>query len=301
MKVGFIGLGNMGNPMAASLQRAGHTLRVHDLDKDKASNLLEAGAAWAASPRETARDADAVLTSLPGPAAVEKVVLGGDGVFEDLARGTVYIDTSTGEPGLIRRIAEEGAARGIDVLDAPISGGVFGARDATLTVFVGGDEAVFDRYGPLLRGVGKTVVRMGDIGSGVATKLVNNLMMFINFIGACEGMAIGARAGIDPRKLIDAIRPSMGQSRMMERCLTRFLDKQSLYSAVDLGVKDMHLGVELGRSHDVPLEIAPMVEDLLRGFQDRGNAQADLLDYIGDYLKRAGVEGVAGVDLSGRS
>ena len=290
MKVGFIGLGNMGNPMAASLLRAGHALRVHDLEKDKASDLLEAGAAWAPSPRETALGADAVLTSLPGPAAVESVVLGQDGVFEGLAPGTVYIDTSTGEPELIRRIAREGAARGIDVLDAPISGGVFGARDATLTVFVGGPQVVFDRYEPLLRGVGETVVRMGDTGSGVATKLVNNLMMFINFIGACEGVAIGARAGIDPRKLIDAIRSSMGQSRMMERCLTRFLDDQSLYSAVDLGVKDMHLGVKLGRSLDVPLEIAPMVEDLLRRFQDRGNAQADLLEYIGDYLKRAGVD-----------
>ncbi len=290
MNVGFIGLGNMGNPMAASLLRAGHALRVHDLEQDKAANLLEAGAAWASSPREAASGADAVITSLPGPAVVEPVVLGEEGVFEGLARGTIYIDTSTGEPGLIRRIAREGAVRGIDVLDAPISGGVFGARDATLTVFVGGTQAVFDRYEPLLRDMGETVVRMGDTGSGVATKLVNNLMMFINFIGACEGMAIGIQAGIDPRKLIEAIRPSMGQSRMMERCLTRFLDDQLLYSAVDLGVKDMHLGVELGRSQDVPLEIAPMVEDLLRRYQDRGNAQADLLEYLGDYLKRAGVD-----------
>lgn len=290
MKVGFIGLGNMGNPMAASLLRAGHALRVHDLEQDKASNLVDAGAVWAASPRETASGAEAVLTSLPGPAAVETVVLGADGVFEGLARGTVYIDTSTGEPGLIQRIAREGAGRGIDVLDAPISGGVFGARDATLTVFVGGAQAVFDRYEPLLRGVGETVVRMGDTGSGVATKLVNNLMMFVNFIGACEGMAIGARAGIDPRRLIEAIRPSMGQSRMMERCLTRFLDGQLLHSAVDLGVKDMYLGVELGKSHDVPLEIAPMVEEILRRYQDEGNAQADLLDFIGDYLERSGVD-----------
>ena len=290
MKVGFIGLGNMGNPMAASLLRAGHVLRVHDLEQDKASNLVDAGAVWAASPRETASGAEAVLTSLPGPAAVETVVLGAEGVFEGLARGTVYIDTSTGEPGLIRRIAREGAARGIDVLDAPVSGGVFGARDATLTVFVGGAQEVFDRYEPLLRDVGETVVRMGDTGSGVATKLVNNLMMFINFIGACEGMAIGARAGIDPRRLIEAIRPSMGQSRMMERCLTRFLDGRLLHSAVDLGVKDMHLGVELGRLHDVPLEVAPMVEEILRRYQDEGYAQADLLEYIGDYLKRAGVD-----------
>jgi len=290
MNVGFIGLGNMGNPMAASLQRTGHALRVHDLSEEKAANLLEAGATWVSSPRETALGSDAVITSLPGPDAVEEVVLGDDGVFQGLARGSVFIDTSTGEPGLIRRIARDGAAMGIDVLDAPISGGVFGARDATLTVFVGGENAVFDRYEPLLRCIGATVVHMGNIGSGVVTKLVNNLMMFINFIGACEGMAIGARAGIDPRQLIDAIRPSMGQSRMMERCLSRFLDGKSLYSAIDLGVKDMHLGVELGNSLDVPLEIAPMVEDLLRRFQDRGNAQADLLEYIGDYLKQSGVD-----------
>lgn len=290
MKVGFIGLGNMGNPMAAGLLRAGHSLRVHDLCADRAANLLEAGAAWASSARETAADADAVITSLPGPAAVEKVVLGDDGVFEGLAHGTVYIDTSTGEPGLIRRIAKEGARRGIDVLDAPISGGVFGARDASLTVFVGGEQAVFDRYEPLLHGMGSTVVRMGDISSGVATKLVNNFMMFINFIGACEGMAIGARAGLDPKLLIDAIRPSMGQSRMMERCLSRFLEGKSLYSAIDLGVKDMHLGVGLGKALEVPLEIGPMVEDILRRFQDRGNAEADLLEYIGDYLERSGVD-----------
>lgn len=290
MKVGFIGLGNMGNPMAASLLRAGHSLRVHDLCADRAANLLEAGAAWASSARETAADADAVITSLPGPAVVEEVVLGDDGVLEGLTRGSVYIDTSTGEPGLIRRIAAEGARRGIDVLDAPISGGVFGARDASLTVFVGGEQAVFDRYEPLLRGMGSTVVRMGDIGSGVATKLVNNFMMFINFIGACEGMAIGARAGLDPKLLIDAIRPSMGQSRMMERCLSRFLEGKSLYSAIDLGVKDMHLGVGLGKALEVPLEIGPMVEDILRRFQDRGNAEADLLEYIGDYLERSGVD-----------
>ena len=290
MNVGFIGLGNMGNPMAASLLRTGHTLRVHDTYPDKASNLLEAGACWGSTPRETAMGCDAVITSLPGPSAVEDVVFGDDGIFNGLSAGTVYIDTSTGEPGLARRIAEEGASRGFDVLDAPVSGGVFGARDATLTVFVGGDKAVFGRYEPLLRCVGATVVRMGDTGSGIVTKLVNNLMMFINFIGACEGMAIGARAGIDPRQLIDVIRPSMGQSRMMERSLDRFLDGKPLYSATDLGVKDMHLGVELGRTLDVPLEISPVVEEMLRRFQDRGNAQADLLEYIGDYLKRSGVD-----------
>ncbi len=290
MKVGFIGLGNMGNPMAASLLRAGHDLRVHDLREDRASNLLEAGAAWGASPRETVQDADAVITSLPGPAEVETVVLGAGGIFEGLGPGTVYIDTSTSEPGLIRSIAAAGATRGIDVLDAPVSGGVFGARDATLSIFVGGDQGVFARYESLLRDIGETVVRMGDTGSGVVTKLVNNFMMFINFIGACEGMAIGTRAGLDSGLLVEAIRPSMGQSRMMERCLERFLKGKPLYSAIDLGVKDMHLGVELGKALDVSLEIGPMVEDILRRFQDQGNAQADLIAYIGDYLERSGTD-----------
>lgn len=290
MKVGFIGIGNMGNPMAASLLRAGHTLRVHDICPDKAANIRDAGASWVESPREAAMGSDVVITSLPGPSVVENVVFGRDGVFDGLSAGAVYIDTSTNAPGLIRRIAEEGAKKGFCVLDAPVSGGVFDAGDATLTIFVGGEKAVFDQYEPLLRCIGDTVVRMGDIGSGMVTKLVNNFMMFINFIGACEGIAIGTQAGLDPRILINAIGASMGQSRMMERSLQRFLDRKPLYSAINLGVKDMQLGVELAKTLEVPLEIGPRVEGILRRFQDRGNAQEDLIDYIRDYLRLSGVD-----------
>jgi len=275
----------MGNPMATSLLSAGHTLRIHDKSPDKASNLLDSGASWGVSPRETAMGSDVVITSLPGPSVVEDVVLGYDGIFDGLSSGAVYIDTSTSTPELIRRIAAEGTGKRFDVLDAPVSGGVFDATDATLTIFVGGEKAVFEHYEPLLSCIGDTVVRMGDIGSGMVTKLVNNFMMFINFIGACEGMAIGTQAGLDPRILIDAIGESMGQSRMMERCLQRFLDRKPLYSAIDLGVKDMHLGIELAKTLEIPLEIGPMVEKILRRFQDRGNHQADLLDYITEYLK----------------
>tara|TARA_B100000029_G_scaffold198492_1_gene196615 strand:- start:52766 stop:53623 length:858 start_codon:yes stop_codon:yes gene_type:complete len=285
MNVGFIGLGNMGNPMAESLLRNGYTLQVYDICANNASDILNNGASWCPSPCETAIGADVVVTSLPSPAAVEEVVLGENGIFEGLRDGSVYIDTTTNEPELMRQIADKGILRGIDVLDAPISGGVVSAKTAALTIFVGGEEIVFKRMESFLRCIGKNVIRMGDIGNGMTTKLINNIMMFINFIGACEGMAIATKANLDPKQFVDAIRPSMGQSRMMERSLDHFLECKPLHSAINLGVKDMYLGNKLANAMNVELEISPIIENILREFQDKGNAQADLFDYIQDYLK----------------
>ncbi len=178
MQVGFIGLGHMGNPMAANMLKAGHTLTVHDIDRDKTQNLEAAGAHWAATPQEVAAQSEVVLTSLPGPREVEAVVLGDDGIFAGLAEDATYIDTSTNAPSTMRKIAETGAARGFQVLDAPVSGGIFGARDGTLTMFVGGAEETFTHYQSLLQSIGKNIVYMGTSGSGDITKLINNTMMF---------------------------------------------------------------------------------------------------------------------------
>ena len=143
MKVGFIGLGNMGNPMAANILKARHDLTIYDVRREMGRNLEDAGAKWAVSPKDVAAQSEVVLSSLPGPREVEAVVLGEEGVFAGLNRGSAYIDTSTNAPTTMRRIAELGTSRGFHVLDAPISGGVFGARDATLTVFVGGEKGNF--------------------------------------------------------------------------------------------------------------------------------------------------------------
>ena len=290
MKVGFIGLGNMGNPMAANILKAGHDLILYDTRREAGHNLVDAGAAWAETPMALARRSEVILSSLPAPHIVETVTLGEQGIFAGLNRGSGFIDTSTNAPAVMRKIAEIGASKGFDVLDAPVSGGVFGAQDATLTVFVGGEKAHFERYRTLLQCIGKNVVYMGAAGSGNVTKLVNNMMMFVNFIGACEGMAIGVKAGIDPQQLLDVITPSMGHSIMMERCMRLFLQGKPLHCSADLAVKDMHLGVELGRDTAVPMELSPMVEDVFARFRGQDRGQDDILDFIGDFMRRSGVE-----------
>ncbi len=290
MKVGFIGLGNMGNAMANNILKAGHELTVYDIDRDKGRNLEKDGAIWAICPRNLATQSEVVLSSLPGPKEVETVVLGETGVFAGLAKGAAYIDTTTNSPDTMRKLAEIGSSSGFHVLDAPISGGIFGARDGTLSIFVGGTKEIFECYQPLLQIIGKNIFYMGPAGSGNVTKLVNNLMLFINLIGACEGMSIGAKAGINLQALLDVITRSMGQSVMMERCMTLLLKNERMYSATDLAVKDMHLGVELGRELGVPLELSPLAEEIITRFRDSGQGQADINEIIRDYLQRSGVD-----------
>lgn len=290
MKVGFIGLGNMGNPMAANVLKAGHNLTVYDLRREVGRNLEDAGAQWAASPKDVAAQAEVVLSSLPGPPEVEAVVLGENGVFAGLTTGATYIDMSTNSPTTMRKIAELGTARGFRVLDAPVTGGVPRARDATLTVFVGGEKADFERFQPLLSKIGKNVFHMGPIGCGNVTKLVNNMMAFINFMGACEGMAIGAKAGVDPQVLLNAIKTGSGNSLILEFGMQSFLKGETaLGFATALATKDIHLAVELGKEVGVPAEVGPLAEMILTRFRDAGHGQDDLLALVRDFVQRAGV------------
>ena len=290
MKVGFIGLGNMGNAMANNILKSGHELTVYDIERGKGRNLEKVGATWAVSPRDVATQTDVVISSLPGPQEVETVVLGKNGVFSGLSNGAAYIDTTTNAPSTMRKLAKIGLSSGFRVLDAPISGGIFGARDATLSLFVGGTKETFNHYQPLLQNIGKKVFYMGPIGSGKVTKLVNNLMLFINLIGACEGMSIGAKAGINIQTLHDAITCSMGQSVMVERCMTLLLKNERMHSATELAVKDMNLVVELGRELGVPLEVGPLTEDIITHFCDRGYGEVDINEIINDFLQRSGVD-----------
>ena len=181
----------MGAPMAANILAAGHDLIVHDVQPGRARALRAGGSGGGRQPPDVGQRCDTVITCLPGPREVEAVALGEDGVFAGLQRGSAFIDTSTNHPATMRKIAAIGAGRGFGVLDAPVGGGVAGARDGTLTVFVGGEKEVFERRQPLLKSLGRKVVHMGAAGSGNVTKLVNNVMMYINFVGACEGMVMG--------------------------------------------------------------------------------------------------------------
>ena len=290
MNVGFIGLGNMGNPMAANILKAQYNLTIYDLRREMGQPLEAAGATWATSPKSAAAQSDVVLTSLPGPKEVEAVVLGEDGIFAGLNSGGAYIDLSTNSPTTLQKIAEIGTSRGFHVLDAPISGGVFGARDGTLTIFVGGEQTDFERFQPLFQSIGDHVAYMGPVGSGHVTKLVNNFIMFINFAGVCEGMAMGVKAGIHPQALLDVIKTSTGDSMYLRRTIGLLLAGEDVNSAADLAVKDVHLAVELGKELDIPIELGPLVEDIFKRFCDQGRGQEDQLEIMRDFMRRSGVE-----------
>ena len=223
MKIGFIGTGNMGNPMAANLIRAGHQLTVHDLRREAATNLLEMGADWADSPRGAVPGNDAVLTSLPVPRDVEAVVLGEGGILEGASSGTVIFDLSTNSPTVVRRLHETCAERGVTLLDSPVSGGTYGAAAGTLAVMVGGDRATFDRFEATLSAVGSHVVYCGDIGAGSVCKICNNLMSMGIGVLLSEALTLGVKAGVDLGTLADVIAHSSGSSRRLTEKFARFL------------------------------------------------------------------------------
>ena len=289
MNIGMIGLGNMGQPMAANILKAGYRLTIYDLRRGRGEPLEAVGAQWAGSPQAVAARSDVVLTSLPSPQAVEAVVLAEDGVFAGLNAGSTYIDTSTNAPSTMRHIAEIGDSKGLRVLEAPVSGGAVGATDATLTIFVGGNEGDLEPVRPLLQSIGRNVVHMGSVGVGNTVKLVNNVMSLVNFMGACEAMALGVKSGIDPNTLLEVIRPSTGHSIIFERCMETFLAGKPFGSVIDNQVKDLHLAVELGEEGGVPLVLSARCEEIFRRYSHEGRGQEDLIEVLRDAIRQAGV------------
>ena len=276
MRVGFVGVGQMGVRMARNIMGAGFELVIHDVDRDAADDLLESGAEWAATPVEVAMACRLVITSLPTPEIVEQVVLGRSGLTEGWQAGDVYIDMTTNSVSLVRRIADEAAKAGVDVLDAPVSGGTPGAEAGTLTIIVGGDAAVVDKARPVLEAMGKKIFHVGDVGCGNVAKLVNNMIgLACNSICA-EGMVLGARAGIDPQVLHDLMVVSTADNWSL-RQYPRTVFKRDFTPGfkISLAHKDINLALGLGREYGVPLPVAEVVKEdlaaaLAAGLGDHG-------------------------------
>jgi 3-hydroxyisobutyrate dehydrogenase len=203
--IAFIGTGVMGRSMAGHLQRAGHTLHVHNRTKAKAQALLDAGARWHDNAGSAAAAADFVITIVGFPQDVEETYLGAGGVLAQARPGTVLIDMTTSSPELARRIAEAAAARGLAALDAPVTGGDVGAREARLSIMVGGDAAAFARARPLFECMGKTIIHHGGAGSGQICKLANQIAIASVMMSWCEAFAFGQRAGLDPVRVLESI------------------------------------------------------------------------------------------------
>jgi 3-hydroxyisobutyrate dehydrogenase len=289
MKLAFIGVGNMGNLMALNLMKAGHSLQVHDIRREAAKNLEEAGAAWADSPKDAASGVEAAFLSLPMPADVERVVLAENGLLAGMQRGRTIIDMSTNSPKVVRSLATTAKAKGIVFLDAPVSGGVRGARNGTLAIMVGGDKVVYETYEPVLKAIGTNIFYCGDIGAGNVVKLVNNMLAFIHMMSAAEAIVLGASAGVDPNVLWQAVKASSGASFVWEfgtRAVLR--DRLAPTFTVDLASKDIGLATALAKEFGVPVKMGSTAEELIRHYQTTGYAKEDVLATVKELEKQTG-------------
>ena len=279
MKIGFIGLGNMGGPMALNLMKAGHSLIVNDVRRDVAKPHLEGGATWGDSPQAVARQSELILTSLPGPPEVEAVALGPGGIINGAVAGTVYADLSTNSPTVMRKIHAAFKEKGVHVLDAPVSGGAIGARRGTLQVMVGGDESIFREVKDVLGAVGNSVGYMGPIGAGTVAKLVHNMISIVTRSIVAEGFTLGVKAGVKPESLLEAIRgASFGQGLILSHMLPDVVfngDFDSVRFALKLARKDVGLATALAREYNVPMPLASLGEQILMEAVGRGWGDKD--------------------------
>jgi 3-hydroxyisobutyrate dehydrogenase-like beta-hydroxyacid dehydrogenase len=215
--VGFIGLGNMGNPMALNLLKKGYAVTVFDMNPKAAANLIEAGAKGAASAAEAIANADVVFTSLPGTPEVEPFYLAPGGAVEKAKAGAVLIDLSSVLPSTPRIIEAAAKARGLKFLEAPVSGGVTGARAATLAVMTGGDASVLEQVLPLLEAIGKNIYHVGPAGAANTIKAINNMLSTVNACALMEGLVVGLKAGLDLKTMAEIIKNSSGNSNAIPR------------------------------------------------------------------------------------
>jgi 3-hydroxyisobutyrate dehydrogenase len=280
----------MGASMALNVRKAGHELTVYDVRRDAAKPHLEAGAAWGEGPRAVAAVSEIVFTSLPGPLEAEEV---GDELLDSMERGTAWFDLSTNSPTVVRRIHAKFAAKGVAMLDAPVSGGPHGAKSGKLALLIGGERAAFDRFKPVLDAIGDQVIYIGDIGAGSVAKLVHNCAGYMIQTALAEVFTLGVKAGVDPLELWSAVRQcSLGRIRTFDRLGRQFL--QGSFDPPDFALalahKDVTLATELGRELGVPMRVAnltyaEMTEALNRGWAARDSRVPMLLQE-----ERAGVE-----------
>jgi 3-hydroxyisobutyrate dehydrogenase-like beta-hydroxyacid dehydrogenase len=290
--IGFVGVGIMGSRMAGNLQKAGFKLVVHDLHRQAASHLLNAGADWANSPRELAGRADVIFSSLPEPSDVEAVALGSDGLIAGIRPDTAYFDLSTNSPSVVKKLHAAFAEKGSHMLDAPVSGGPAGAVSRKLAIWVGGEENIFNCHKAMLDAIGDKAAYIGPIGSATVAKLVHNMSGYAIVCALAETFTLGVKAGIDPLALWRAVRHgAVGRRMTFDALIDQFLpgEYDPPAFALKLAHKDVSLANALGRELGMPmrlcnLTLAEMTEALARGWGGRDSRVVMLLQQ-----ERAGV------------
>lgn len=293
MKIGFIGLGTMGVGMALNIRRAGYELIVHDLRKESAAPLLAAGATWAATVAELGKLADVVFTSLPGPKEMKSLGTETGELITSMRPGSVWFDLTTNSPTVVQEVHQALSAKGIDLLDAPVSGGPTGARSGKLALYIGGDRALYDKYKSLLDAIGDRVMYVGPIGAGSTAKIVHNLISLVSRMAIAEGMSLGVKAGLDPIELWNAVRQgAIGRSRTLDLVADQYL--RSSYDppsfALRLAYKDFNLALDLAKHYNVPMKQAEAAYQDYTEALERGWSELDSRVPMQLQNERAGVK-----------
>jgi 2-hydroxy-3-oxopropionate reductase len=274
--IGFIGLGIMGRPMARNLLKAGYSLVVHSRSRPPVDELVAAGAKAATSARDVAGQSDVLITMLPNSPDVELVALGPNGVIEGARPGLVFVDMSTISPIVSQKVGQALEAKGVRMLDAPVSGGERGAIDGALSIMVGGDQAVFDEVLPILQAMGKTITRLGPLGFGGFTKLANQIIVAVNLTALGEALTLAKKAGLDRELTLKALAGGLAGSRCMDQKAANYVN--NTYQPgfkIDLHFKDLGLIMESARALGVPLPATAVVQELFSALRVKGRGGLD--------------------------
>jgi 2-hydroxy-3-oxopropionate reductase len=291
MKIGFIGLGIMGKPMAKNLLKAGYQLVVHDINPSPVKELATAGAEAASSAKEVAQKTDVVITMLPNSPHVKEAVMGPNGVLEGAKPGMIIVDMSSIAPLAAKEVATKAAEKGVDMLDAPVSGGEPKAIDGTLSIMVGGKKEVFEKCEGLLSKMGTSVVLCGDIGAGNVTKLANQIIVALNIAAMSEALVLGAKAGVNPETIFMAIRGGLAGSTVLEAKAPMVLSGNFKPGfRIELHIKDLANAIDTAHELGVPLPLTSQVMEIMQALKVDGKAGNDHSGIVQFYEKLAKIE-----------
>jgi 2-hydroxy-3-oxopropionate reductase len=290
-KISFIGLGIMGKPMALNLIKAGYPLTVCDINKEAVEALVRSGASAAATPLDAAAESDIIITMLPASHHVKEVILGDNGIIHGAKKGTVVIDMSSITPVVSREIANRVLEYGIEMIDAPVSGGEPKAIDGTLAIMAGGEEAVFENMKDVLNCMGTDITLVGKNGSGVTAKLANQIIVNLNIAAMSEALILAAKAGIDIEKMYQAIRRGLAGSAVLDAKVPLILERNFVAGGrIDINLKDMNNVMETAHDIGVPLPLSSQLLEIFHALKVDGKAGDDHGGIVQYYEKLANVE-----------
>ena len=276
MKVGFVGIGIMGEPMARNLMRSGHELTVHNRSRKRAERLAEEGATLVQTPREVAENSEITITMLPTPPDIKKVVAGEDGVLSGAREGSIIVDMSTSSPLLARELAEKAHEKNVSMLDAPVSGGDVGAIEGTLSIMVGGSEHDFVRAKPLFEAIGKTVTHVGPAGSGQVTKAANQIVVALVIEAVSEALVLAEKGGVSSDRVLDVLSGGLAGNKVMEVKRGKFLGREfEPGGKVQYHRKDLDIALATGREYGVALPVTALVHQMFGALISKGRADWD--------------------------